>query len=131
MSDIEEVSHSVLRRRMACEKWKNQNRDYYLNQKRELANRPEYKAHRREMYKQQTDELKLLGILPRKRGRPLLYVGPEALQMKQQRAREAAARYRLKLISQLQEKDESTTSTTAGEESDRCSNSSGHTAQST
>ena len=57
-------------------------REYYLDQKRRLANRPEYKAHRRAMYKQQTDELKLLGPLPRKRGQPQMCEGSEALMMK-------------------------------------------------
>ncbi len=118
MSDSEEVFPGVLKRRIACEKWKKLNRDYYLEQKRRLATRLEYKAHRRAMYRERTDELKLLGILPRKRGRPRMYVGPEALEMKRQRAREAAARYRLRKISQLQEKDESTTSTSSSQESD-------------
>ena len=102
MSDSEEASPSVMRQHIACEKWKIAHRDYYyLEQKRRLATRPEYKAHRREMYKERTDELKLLGILPRKRGRPQMYVGPEAFEMQRQRAREAAARYRLRKISQL------------------------------
>ena len=130
MSDSEQASQSVTRSRAACEKWKIAHRDYYLEQKRRLATRPEYKAHRRAVYKQRTDELKLLGILPRKRGRPQMYVGPEALEMKRQRAREAAARYRLKQNSQLEEKDEST-SKSSSEESDRCSDCSGDTAQST
>ena len=130
MSDSEETAHSVIRRRAACEKWKITHRDYYLDQKRRLATRPEYKAHRRAVYKQRTDELKLLGILPRKRGRPQMYVGPEAFEMQRQRAREAAARYRLRKISQLQEKDEST-SKSSSEELDRCSDCSGDTAQST
>ena len=117
MSDTEEVSKSYMGRRAACEKWEIIHRDYYLEQKRRLATRPEYKAHRREMYKQRTDELKLLGVLPRKRGRPMLYVGQEALEMKRQRAREAAARYRQKQISHLQKKDESTTRRTASEDS--------------
>ena len=130
MSDSEEATHSVMRRRVACEKWKIAHRDYYLEQKRRLATRPEHKAHRRAVYKQRTDELKLLGILPRKRGRPQMYVGPEAFEMQRQRAREAAARCRLRKISQLQEKDEST-SKSSSEESDRCSDCSGDTAQST
>ena len=87
MSDSEEASHSVMRRRIACEKWKIAHRDYHLEQKRRLATRPEYKAHRRAVYKQRTDELRLLGILPRKRGRPQMYVGPEAFEMQRQRAR--------------------------------------------
>ena len=131
MSDLEEASHSVRRRRIACEKWKIAHRDYYLDQQRRLATRPEYKAHRREMYKERTDELKLLRILPRKRGRPIMYVGPEALEMKRQRTREAAARYRLRKIYQLSKNDESTTSTSSSQESDRCSCCSGETAQST
>ena len=129
LSECPSLDDIVLRRRVACEKWKRNNREYYLEQKRLLASRPEYKEHRREMYKQRTDELKLLGILPRKRGRPMMYVGPEALEMKRQRAREAAARYRLKQqISLVQEKDESTTSTSSSEESDRSSNYSGFSA---
>ena len=128
MSDSEEATHSVTRRRAAVEKWKTNHREYYLNQKRNLANRPEYKAHRREMYKAKTDELKLLGILPRKRGRPMLYIGPEALEMKRQRAREAAARHRLKTISQLQENVNSSESSSQG--SDRRSDYSGYTTQS-
>ena len=130
MSDSEQALQSVTRSRAACEKWKIAHRDYYLEQKRRLATRPEYKAHRRAVYKQRTDELKLLGILPRKRGRPQMYVGPEAFEMQRQRAREAATRYRLRKISQLQEKDEST-SKSSSEESDRCSCRSGDTAKST
>ena len=132
MSDSEEATHSVMRRRAACEAWKIRNRDRYLTQKRNLANRPEYKAHRRAMYKQQTDELKLLGLLPRRRGRPQMYVGPEALEMKRQRAREAAARYRARqLFSQRIQKDESTTTSAPEcESSDRCSDYSGDTTQS-
>ena len=118
MSDSEEASHSVIRRRAACEKWKIAHRDYYLDQKRRLASRPEYKAHRRAVYKQQTDELKLLGILPMNRGRPMMYVGPVALEMKRQQASEAAARYRMRKISQLSKNDESTTSTSSSQESD-------------
>ncbi len=131
MSDWEEAPHSFMRRRAACEKWKIAHREYYLEQKRRLATRPEYRAHRREMYREKVDELTLLGILPRKRGRPLMYVGPEALEMKREKAREASKRYRLKKLSELQEKDESTTSTSASEDSDRCSDCSGYAAQST
>ena len=132
MSDFEEVSNSVMRRRIACEKWKRTHREYYLDQKRRLANRPEYKAHRRAMYKERCDELKLLGILPRPKGRPRMYVGPEALEMKRQRAREAAARYRAcQLFSQRIQKDESTTTSAPEcESSDRCSDCRGDTAQS-
>ena len=95
MSDFDEmVSRRILKQRQAVERWKANNRGRYLEQKRTLAARPEYKAHRRDMYRVKTDELKLLGILPRKRGRPQMYNGPEALEMKRQRGREASARYR-------------------------------------
>ena len=70
-------------------------RDWLLDQ--------EYLLRSRAMYAKRCDELKHLGILPRRRGRPLMYVGPEAPEMKRQRAREAAARYRLNKISQLEE----------------------------
>ncbi len=95
----------ILKKRAAVNRWKAANYDRYLLQKRTLAARPEYKAHRREMYREKTEELKLLGILPRKRGRPQMYEGSEAIEMKRRRAREAMARYRLKKISQLTEKD--------------------------
>ena len=82
------------KRRLACERWKAKNREYYLEQKRQLAARPEYRAHRREVYKEKVDELKLLGILPRRRGRPTMYGHAEALEMKRERARECAMRSR-------------------------------------
>ena len=115
-SDSSEVLPAVMKRRAACERWKMAHRDYYLEQKRRLANRPEY--NRREMYKQKKEELTLLGILPRKRGRPQMYEGSEALMMKRQRAREAARRYRLQTISQLEETNKSTMSSSSSETSD-------------
>ena len=51
-------------------------------------------------------------------GRPRLYDGQEAIDMRRQRAREASARYRLKINSQIEEKDESTTSSSSSEKSD-------------
>ena len=93
-------------RKSALEKWKDTHREYYLAQKRKLAARPSYLAHRRERYRAHVDELTLLGILPRKRGRPTMYEGTEATEMKRQRAREASSRYRAKIISQRLEKDE-------------------------
>ena len=83
-----------MQRRVAFERWKQQNREYYLEQKRSLAARPAYKAHRRAMYKQKVDELKHLGILPRKRGRPAMYDHGEALDIKRDRARAYAMRSR-------------------------------------
>ena len=118
----------ILKKRAAVNRWKMANYDRYLLQKRTLAARPEYKAHRREMYKERTDELKLLGILPRKRGRPMMYEpgSIEAVEMKRQRAREAMARYRLRKIFQLKEKDHyDSTSSPECENSDRSSDSSG------
>ena len=112
-------------RKSALEKWKDTHREYYLAQKRKLAARPSYLAHRRERYRAHVDELTLLGILPRKRGRPTMYEGTEATEMKRQRAREASSRYRAKLISQRLEKDEYESSETASETSDPGSDSIG------
>ena len=39
-----------VKRRQAVENWKMANYQYYLEQKRRLAHRPAYLAHRREMY---------------------------------------------------------------------------------
>lgn len=74
------------------ERWKANNKDYYLRQKRELSARPEHRAKMRARYHCQQAELREAGILPRPLGRPRLYEGEEALEMKRQRAREAAAR---------------------------------------
>ena len=90
------VSENVLKRRAAVERWKSRNREYYLQQKRELSARPEYRAKMRERYASQQEEVREVGILPRPLGRPRLYEGEEALEMKRQRAREAAARYRVR-----------------------------------
>jgi len=111
----------------ALQMWKEKHREYYLAQKRRLAARPEYKAHRREMYHQKVEELTLLGILPRKKGRPRLYEGEEALDIRRQKAREASVRYRARLISQRQEKDEYE-SETASESGNRSSSSGGSSA---
>ena len=111
----------------ALQRWKETNKEYYLAQKRRLAARPEYKAHRREMYKAHVEELTLLGILPRKRGRPTLYEGTEAIEMRRQKAREASVRYRARLISQRLNKDEYE-SETASETSDPGSDSTGQSA---
>ena len=40
-----------LRRRESVERWKMEHYEYYLEQKRRLAHRPEYLAHRRAMYR--------------------------------------------------------------------------------
>ena len=125
------VSSTILKRRHAVERWKANNREYYLQQKRELSARPEYRAKMRERYASQQAELREAGIVPRKLGRPRLYEGEEALEVRRQRGREATARYRLRRISQLQEKNHhGSTNTSECENSDRSSNSSGGTAQS-
>ena len=100
------------------ERWKEDNREYCLQQKRELSARPEYRARMRAKYAEQQQELKDAGILPRKMGRPRLYEGQEAIDMRRQRSREATARYVLKKKSQMQEKDESTTNSSSSEKSD-------------
>ena len=46
MRDIKWQKH-----RLAVERWKENNREYYLEQKRRLASRPEYLARRREQYR--------------------------------------------------------------------------------
>ena len=48
---VSDVDLKVSKRRHAVERWKLNNREYYLEQKRRLAHRPEYLQHRREMYK--------------------------------------------------------------------------------
>ena len=102
----------ILKRRAAVERWKTNNREYYLKQKRELASRPEYKAKLRARYHKQQAELREAGILPRKLGRPRLYDGEEAIEVRRQRAREATARYRMKKESLVRETNESTITNT-------------------
>ena len=102
------VTDQVLKRRAAVERWKTNNREYYLQQKRELSARPEYRAKMRAKYASKQAELREAGIIPRPLGRPRLYNGEEALEMRRQKAREAAARYRARqLLSQVEEKYES------------------------
>ena len=48
---MEDIPSTIVKRRLAVEKWKEKNKEYYLAQKRRLAHRPEYLAHRRQMYK--------------------------------------------------------------------------------
>ncbi len=95
-SDSSSVSPRVLRRRMAVQRWKDKNREYYLRQKRELSRLPEYKARRREMYMEKRVELIAYGLAPRPLGRPRLYDGEEALEARRQTNRAASARWRLK-----------------------------------
>ena len=92
-SDLEMI---VLKRRRAVERWKAAHREYYLAQKRQLASRPEYLAHRRDVYASRQADLREAGILPRSKGRPRLYEGAEALERRRERARRNSARYRAK-----------------------------------
>ena len=66
---METISPRRLKKRAAVETWKSNNYEYYLEQKRRLARRPEYLKHRRDMYREKIERLKLVGILPKKRGR--------------------------------------------------------------
>ena len=93
------AEEKVLKRRAAVERWKANNREYYINQKRALSARPEYRAHRREIYHAKRQELIDEGLAPKKLGRPQLYSGEEAVERKRQRAREYAARRREKMRS--------------------------------
>ena len=90
---------TVLKRRRAVERWKASHREYYLAQKRQLASRSEYLAHRRAVYAAQQAELREAGIIPRRRGRPQMYAGDDAVERRRERARINSARYREKLRS--------------------------------
>ena len=103
-------SPAVLKRRQAVEAWKIRNREYYLKQKRELASRPEYLAHRRTIYQKKKNELTLLGILPKKLGRPVLYTPEMRLERRREKNRQASARYRANLFSPGYKKDDTTNS---------------------
>ena len=116
---------SILNRRASVEKWKVKNREYYLQQKRELAARPSYRAKCRARYREKRDALKEAGLLPVKLGRPVLYEGQEAIDRRRQGAREASARYRRRRkFSQAKENHESPSPST-GETTDRSGDSSG------
>ena len=110
----------VVRRRAAVERWKARNRPRYLEQKRQLSARPEYKARRREMYRQHVQELTELGILPRPRGRPRLYEegSQEALEARRERGRRASARYHEKQKTSLGSKNDDIESESGSEDSD-------------
>ena len=125
---MQSVSDKILKRRAAVQRWKANNREYYLQQKRELSARPEYRLKMRQKYAEKQQELKDAGILPRKMGRPRLYPPEEWRNVERERARLASARYRLrKKLSRVQENNESTTSPDPSSESDRSSYSCGTT----
>ena len=99
MSDSDEVPMTVLKRRLAVERWKATHGDYYPAQKRQLASRPEYLAHRGDAYTAQQAELREAGILPRRKGRPRLYEGTQALERRKERASVNSVRYNAKFCS--------------------------------
>ena len=51
MTMLRDIKDKWLKHRDAVEKWKENNREYYLMQRRILAARPEYLAIRRERYR--------------------------------------------------------------------------------
>ena len=105
-----------IRRRIAVEKWKMNNREYYLKQKRELSKRPSYRERVRDRYRAKRNELIAAGLLPKKPGRPKLYDDEEAIIRRREINRFASARYRArKIFSPLQEKDEYEIETTSSE----------------
>ena len=116
---MQSVSDKILKRRAAVERWKSNNREYYLQQKRDLSSRPEYRAKMRARYAAERAELRESGLVPRKMGRPRLYDGEEAIDMRRQRAREASARYKArKILSHVYQNDEYATSEDPSSESD-------------
>ena len=123
-----QVSEQVLKRRVAVERWKANNRERYLQQKRDLSSRPSYRAKMRAKYHAERQELKNAGILPRKVGRPRLYPPEEWREVERERGRLASARYRIrKKLSLLSKNNESTTtSPPSSSESDRSSYCYGH-----
>ena len=55
-----------IKRRIAVEKWKMNNREYYLKQKRDLSSRPSYREKVRQRYRERRNELIADGLLPKK-----------------------------------------------------------------
>ena len=51
MTMLRDIKDKWLKHRDSAERWKENNREYYLMQKRMLASRPEYLAIRRERYR--------------------------------------------------------------------------------
>ena len=85
------------RQRVASERWKQANYEYYLNQKRSLSARPSYKAHRRQKYKEKQIILRAVeGYVPPVRGRPRIYSPCQARQRRRDTARSWASTRRAK-----------------------------------
>ena len=92
-----EVEERFKRLRAASEKWKKENYEYYLQQKRALSARPSYKAHRRQKYQEKQIILKATeGYVPPSRGRPRIYSPNSARQRKRETARTWASTRRAK-----------------------------------
>ena len=92
-------SMQIVKRRMACERWKVKNYEYYLEQKRMLSSRPEYKAHRREMYKIKRESMMAdEDYVAPTRGRPRIYNDQDKLLRKRECARNWAMRSRVRNI---------------------------------
>ena len=79
-----------IRRRIAVEKWKMNNREYYLAQKRELSKRPSYREKVRDRYRAKRIELIAAGLLPKKPGRPKLYDDEDNTEKRNQSVRISA-----------------------------------------
>ena len=79
----------ILRNRQSKERWKLRNWEYYVEQKRRLGARPEYRALRRAVYlAKRGDEP------PKPRGRPRLYRDADAIECAKQQARERTRAWR-------------------------------------
>ena len=76
-------------------RWRNENLQYYLLQKRALSARDSYKAHRRAKYREKVQRLREVeGYVQPKRGRPALYSPTTALQRRRETSRKWAIAHR-------------------------------------
>ena len=99
------AEETILRRRESAERWKANNYAYYLLQKRALSCREEYKALRREKYRNKQELLRSLeGYVPPITGRPKLYTPLEALKRKRESAKRWANLHRTTKIFSASEK---------------------------
>ena len=95
------------KRRTACERWKRKHYEYYLAQKRFLSARPEYKAHRREMYKIKKEMMMIdEDYVAPIRGRPRIYDSDQRLLRKRECAKNWATRSRARNIISAPLKDQ-------------------------
>ena len=95
------------KRRESAERWKNNNYEYWLLQKRALSCREEYKEHRRNLYKIKMDMLRSSNTyVPPTIGRPRIYSPEEALLRKRASAKNWAATHRSTKIISTMENDQ-------------------------